>query len=131
MRRGIADDPADDTGRRDHRHVGFCTPSGEPRPIVIVSIPGFGLPAITSAATVGSAEADLQVQQLLQPGGPTRQRTLLLEPHLQLGHLFLQRLILRPDAAEPHVVAPEVAGSPYSVDAVVPCTRANNPNVTA
>ena len=63
-----------------------CTPSALPRSIVTVRMPGFGFPAITSAASVGSVALRLQVQQLLQLLGARRQRALLLQLHLELRH---------------------------------------------
>ena len=50
-----------------------------------------------------------QVQQLLQLRRPRRQGALLLQANLELRDLLPQRFVLRPNAAQVHVVPPPIA----------------------
>ena len=85
------------------------TPSSAPRPIVIVRMPGFGFPAITSAAIVGRVVLVCRFISSCSRVDRRRQGALLLEPHFEIRHVLAQRLVLGAHAAQADVVPPEVA----------------------
>ena len=83
--RARQDDAADDTGRRNDRHVGTNARHGVPLSIVIVRNSGLAPPAMTLAAVVDRFAAGLSSSSFCSVRDLLRKTALLLQPDLQLA----------------------------------------------
>ena len=77
------DQPADDAGRRNHRHVGARRPSRVPLSMVSVRKSGVAAAPMISAATVLSCRCSRSSSSCLEAAGAIGERALLL--HRDLG----------------------------------------------
>ncbi len=107
------------------------TPSALPRSMVTVRMPGFGLPAMTSAASVGSAVLAFRSSSAWSCSDRRASARCSCSRTSSAATWLLQRLVLRPRAAQRDVVAPRTSVRRAARSRSPPWTRANSPNVTA
>ena len=125
------DDPADDAGRRDHRHVAPRRRRCVPLSMVSVRNSGVAPAAMISAAVVFRFDRLAQLEQPLEAARCDRPaRAAPAAAICAVGELRLQRLVLRADAAAGRRSRSRRRGTPTTTAEVPRCTSANTPKVT-